>query len=92
MNKLILKYRYEKIANCIICYSSGSLQRKCPEAFYTLLLIEDMYGLEYSYEYKWDNGMALIGRVGAGGEVYSPSKNNYSLNSGFNLTRAEILS
>ena len=48
--------------------------------------LRTLYGLEYSYEYKWDSGMALIGRVGAGGEVYSPSKNNYSLNSGFNLT------
>ena len=50
------------------------------------LSLKTLYGLEYGYEYKWNSGMALIGRVGAGGEVYSPSKNNYSLNSGFNLT------
>lgn len=48
--------------------------------------ISTPYRLEYSYEFVWNSGMSLIGRVGAGGEVYSPSKNNYSLNSGFNLT------
>lgn len=48
--------------------------------------ISTPYRLEYSYEYVWNSGMSLIGRVGAGGEVYSPSNNNYSLNSGFNLT------
>ena len=61
---------------------SASAQKHSTHSF----SLRTLYGLEYSYEYKWDSGMALIGRVGAGGEVYSPSKNNYSLNSGFNLT------
>ena len=38
------------------------------------LSLKILYGLEYGYEYKWDSGMALIGRVGAGGEVYTPQK------------------
>ena len=42
--------------------------------------------LEYSYEYVWKSGMSLIGRIGAGSEVYSPHKNNYSVVNGFRLT------
>ena len=30
------------------------------------------YHLEYSYEYVWNSGMSLIGRIGAGSEAYSP--------------------
>ena len=30
------------------------------------------YRLEYSYEYVWNSGMSLIGRIGAGSEAYSP--------------------
>lgn len=43
-------------------------------------------GLEYGYEYKWDSAISLIGRVGAGSEVYSPYKNNYFIGKGFNVT------
>ena len=48
--------------------------------------VSTLYRLEYSYEYVWKSGMSLIGRIGAGSEVYSPSKNNYSLSNGFRLT------
>lgn len=61
---------------------SASAQKHSTHSF----SLRTLYGLEYSYEYKWDSGMALIGRVGAGGEVYSPSKNNYSISNGFNVT------
>ena len=44
------------------------------------------YRLEYSYEYVWNSGMALIGRIGAGSEAYSPYKNNYEWSNGFRLT------
>ena len=44
------------------------------------------YRLEYSYEYVWNSGMALIGRIGAGSEAYSPQKNNYEWSNGFRLT------
>ena len=44
------------------------------------------YRLEYSYEYVWNSGMSLIGRIGAGSETYSPSKNNYNFTNGFRLT------
>ena len=50
------------------------------------LSLRTSYGLEYGYEYKWNSGMALIGRVGAGSEVYSPYKNNYFIGKGFNVT------
>lgn len=48
--------------------------------------VSTIYRLEYSYEYVWKSGMSLIGRIGAGSEAYSPSKNNYSLSNGFRLT------
>ena len=48
--------------------------------------VSTIYRLEYSYEYVWKSGMSLIGRIGAGSEVYSPNKNNYSLSNGFRLT------
>lgn len=41
---------------------------------------------EYSYEYVWNSGMSLIGRIGAGSEAYSPQKNNYNWTNGFRLT------
>lgn len=44
------------------------------------------YRLEYSYEYAWNCGMSLIGRIGAGSEVYSPYKSNYNWTNGFHLT------
>ena len=44
------------------------------------------YRLEYSYEYVWNSGMSLIGRIGAGSETYSPGKNNYNFTNGFRLT------
>ena len=44
------------------------------------------YRLEYSYEYAWDSGMSLIGRIGAGSEAYSTYKNNYEWSNGFRLT------
>jgi hypothetical protein len=34
------------------------------------LSLRTVYGIEYGYEYKWNSGMALIGRVGAGSEIY----------------------
>ena len=48
--------------------------------------VSTLYRLEYSYEYVWKSGMSLIGRIGAGSEVYSPHKNNYSVVNGFRLT------
>ena len=42
--------------------------------------------LEYSYEHVWNSGMSLIGRIGAGSEVYSPYKNDYKFTNGFRLT------
>ena len=36
------------------------------------------YRLEYSYEHVWNSGMSLIGRIGAGSEIYSPYE-NYSV-------------
>ena len=44
------------------------------------------YRLEYSYEYVWNSGMSLIGRIGAGSEAYSPQKYNYEWSNGFRLT------
>ena len=44
------------------------------------------YRLEYSYEYVWNSGMSLIGRIGAGSEAYSPYKNNNEWSNGFRLT------
>lgn len=44
------------------------------------------YRLEYSYEHVWESGMSLIGRIGAGSEVYSPYKNDYKFTNGFRLT------
>lgn len=44
------------------------------------------YRLEYSYEYVWNSGMSLIGRIGAGSETYSSGKNNYNFTNGFRLT------
>lgn len=44
------------------------------------------YRLEYSYEHVWNSGMSLIGRIGAGSEVYSPYKNDYKFTNGFRLT------
>ena len=50
------------------------------------LSLRTSYGLEYGYEYKWNSAISLIGRVGAGSEVYSPYKNNYFIGKGFNVT------
>lgn len=50
------------------------------------LSLRTSYGLEYGYEYKWDSAISLIGRVGAGSEVYSLYKNNYFIGKGFNVT------
>ena len=38
------------------------------------LSLTTMYGIEYGYEYKWDSGISLIGRGGAGSELYASSK------------------
>ena len=48
--------------------------------------VSTLYRLEYSYEYVWNSGMSLIGRLGAGSEAFSPYKNNYEWRNGFRLT------
>ena len=48
--------------------------------------VSTIYRLEYSYEHVWKSGMSLIGRIGAGGESYSPYKNDYEWCNGFRLT------
>lgn len=45
--------------------------------------LRTLYGLEYSYEHKWNSGMSLIGRVGVGSENYACS-NEYIVGKGFN--------
>lgn len=44
-----------------------------------------LYGIEYSYEHRWNSGMSLIGRVGGGSEVYACS-DVYTLGKGFTAT------
>ena len=46
--------------------------------------LRTLCALEYGYEYQWKSGMSLIGRVGAGSEMYGKSM-NYNIGKGFNV-------
>lgn len=70
------------IVSIVVLSFSASAQKHSTHSF----SLRTLCGLEYSYEYKWNSGVALIGHIGAGSEVYSPYKYNYNWTNGFRIT------
>ena len=69
----------------VVFVFSASAQRYSTHS----LSLSTVYGIKYGYEYKWNSGMALIGRVGAGSEIYGYKASQayrYEMTNGFNIT------
>lgn len=73
----------KKILFCFVAFAFFTINAEAQKNSTHSISLRTLYGIEYSYEHKWDSGMSLIGRVGGGSENYSFS-NTYIIGKGFN--------